>query len=186
MPEFRYRRFVNRERGANRTSRASFDDNEASPDVEEELQRSPGNFESFKRSPSWAVKDRENNGPKAASIAAALETFTERDFADPSKRKLYRALRNAQEASRQNIKSSATDRRFFNPVGHDWPYTVSGTAGRLSGFASPDGRALFKSAVHLIPCVQRAVRRSVLFAKGKGGKGYHTKKRRNSNSGVPC
>lgn len=131
---------------------------------------------------------------KAASIAAALATFTERDFSDPQKRADYRDLRNAQLAhenaklsggGRRKVNPTGVDQRSFNPSGPH-PSTVTGTAARFatrlySGFAPG-----FHMATHVVPCIQRHAQREVMFAKGYAGRGYHTRKRRTYSSGVPC
>lgn len=149
--------------------------------------------------PAWkAFDERQSNVHKAASIAAALSQFKERDFADPEKRSSYRELRAQQEYLRQvnlyaeqartreggqrkvNI-TSGSDMRRFMPDRED-VRTSHGTIARvglagLLGFVNPFG---------VIPCIQRQVRKEVLFALGKSGKGYHTRKRRSYSSEIPC
>lgn len=139
------------------------------------------------------VKGRRLTGPKAASIAAALATFKERDFQDPAKRKLYRALRRAQQVP-EVVAPSGSDKRRFNPSGKDHASTIYGTAARLTGVRHMLGHSLnanswvpsFLMPQHVVPCVERMVRREVMFAKKKAGVGYRTKKRRTWQSGIPC
>jgi len=153
----------------------------------------PQGLKSSKYAISLAVKDRNTDGPKAALTAAALPeikrrlaSFGERDFADASSRNEYRRLRQAQftlEASRQNVVSQT---KVSKPPRIDWPLTKYGTAARYSGFTSVAGRPLFRGRQLLDPCIERYVRKQVLFAIGKGGKGFRTPHRRNSNSWIPC
>lgn len=143
--------------------------------------------------PRWKLDEGpEGKGPKAASIAAALARFSEQDFVNPQARADYRKLRAAQEAIReserssQKVKAAASDMRQYNPTGKDFALNRSGTvarlAARLQGLYFPH----FKHLSTVLPCIERAVRREVLFAKGKGGKGYKKPKRRTWSSGVPC
>lgn len=145
--------------------------------------------------PSKARISRASADLRAAETLVALRdklnTFQESDFADPSSRKAYRSLRNAQlalEASRQNVsvRPDGKARVFSGPVGGDWPLTKYGTAARYSNWTSVGGRPQLRRKSHLLPCIQRAARRSVLFALGKGGKGFRTPHHRNKNSWIPC
>lgn len=129
---------------------------------------------------------RQQFGPKADLMAAALASFSEKDFADPANRIAYRKLR-AQQAGRQQSKPSGADKRQFNPTGYDFASTLYG------GFATIGKRLTLKSALprfhmsySVIPCIERHVRREVMFAKKKAGRGYRTPKRRTWASGVPC
>lgn len=144
----------------------------------------------IKNGPSVAkaiVNEPRRQVHKAALIAAALKGFTERDFADPEKRAAYRALR-AKQGGQQNVKPSGSDRRQFNPTGKEFAATRYGTIARLNPWVQTAAQAAigFARPWSVIPCVQRSVRREVMFATGKAGKGYHTPKRRNWASGVPC
>lgn len=132
---------------------------------------------------------------KAASIAAALATFRERDFSDPVKRSQYRVLRSAQLAheaamqsggGRRKVNPTGLDLRSFNPTGKDHASTVTGTAARFSKRVAAAFLPKFHMASHVIPCIQRHAQREVMFAKGYAGRGYKTRKRRNWSSGVPC
>lgn len=161
--------------------------------ISEAEKRSPTSLKKAQLSPSWAVKDRLTDGPKASLRLAALldiekklNRFQEADFGEASNRLQYRRLRAAQEAIRQNVRPIVNDRRSSLSVGHVWPSTKYGTAARYSGFASVGGQPLFRRKSTLLPCVQRLARRSVMFALGKAGKGYRTKHKRNINSEVPC
>lgn len=152
-----------------------------------------------------SVKAQQTLGPKAASIAAALGKFKERDFVDPDKRKAYRDLRRLQEEVRQadrqltkhkksgggqqNAKPSGADRRQYHPERKDYTgSTIFGTAARLSDRVAAAAGVMpaFFRATAVVPCIQRAMKKEVMFAKGYAGKGYHTRKRRTSSSGIPC
>lgn len=141
---------------------------------------------------SVVVKGRKTYGPEAASIAAAAakgktrtSDFREADFADPQLRAAYRELRRSQGGS-QKVKAPGQDARAFNPTAKAFPSTISGTSARINPWLLVNGAASFARATLVVPCIQRAVRREVMFALGHGGKGYHTRKRRNDNSGIPC
>lgn len=189
MPIYRYyRTFRHLERDIGDIARPYFD----TPTTRRSRSGRYPESETGSYAPQWAVRDRLTDGPKADLRAAALRDveiqlakFTEPDFAVPSNRKKYRALRSAQEELRQKV-NARIDRRFYQPAGHEWPYTKLGTAARYSSFTSLDGRPLFHRKSALIPCIKRYVRRSVMFALGKGGKGFRVKHKRNHDSEVPC
>lgn len=148
---------------------------------------SPG-FKIYEKMPE-ANEDRKRYGPKAASIAAALSQFKESDFADPLKRKQYRALRSAQEVQRK-VSPSGADKRQFNPTGKGFASTIYGTTARLASRLVPlhgmSWKPVFESPTKVVPCVQRVERREVMFAKHHAGRGYHTRKRRSWASAIPC
>lgn len=136
------------------------------------------------------VKERPVAVPKAASIAAALAQFSERDFANPEKRAAYRALRAQQEGLR-NVQAAASDKRRFNPMGeHGFASTIYGTLVGKEVINARGPRLGWVPNVRMptsvVPCIQRAVRREVMFALGLAGRGYHKKKRRTESSGIPC
>lgn len=137
------------------------------------------------------VNEPKSRVQKAASIAAALKGFTERDFADPQKRAAYRELRSKQ-GGQQKVTPSGADKRQFNPTGKDFASTIYGTTARLTGWTNVAAGArsawspMFVTPGQVVPCVQRSVRRQVMFAKRFAGVGYHSKKRRTWASEVPC
>lgn len=131
---------------------------------------------------------------KARSIRAALATFVEKDFANPEARAAYRLLRTAQAAQQeksrswQNVTPSGGDKRRFDPTGKDYASTIHGTIARIGSVARvfTGGAPGFLNAPQVLPCIQRVVRREVMFALGHGGKGYRVRHRKNWQSGVPC
>lgn len=139
------------------------------------------------------VNDQKAFGHKAALIAAALSNFSEKDFGDPRKRAAYRALRLQQEAlrasrskgGRQKANVPGGDKRFYNPTGKSFAARVSGVVASMYT-PSYAWQQVFKNPGSVIPCIQREVRRQVMFAKGHGGRGYRVKHRRTWSSGVPC
>lgn len=139
--------------------------------------------------PDRVVKGSKRQSPKAASIAAALSQFTEKDFSDPAKRKQYRLLRQAQ-SDRKNVPSNTSDKRRFDPTGKDYAKTIAGTSALVSSVVNPlrpsSWTQQFVNPMQTIPCVQRLVRREVMFAKKSAGHGYRTPKRRTWASGIPC
>lgn len=155
-------------------------------EAERENDWSPASEMDYQSLPQ-AVIGRQTGGRKAASRAAAFDEerkpsqYIETDFADPSKRKLYREFRNAQlalEASRQNV-SIRKAKVFSGPIGGEWPLTTSGTAARYSAQTSVAGRPRLQRQSALVPCVERYARRAALFALGKN-RGWHTRKRKRS------
>ena len=138
------------------------------------------------------VNDQKTFGHKAALIAAALSQFKEKDFADPKKRAQYRDLRKQQELLRfagksrggqQKVTPTGGDKRRYDPTGKAYASLTSGNIAKLSlrGWSQ-----VFRFPAVTIPCVQRNVRRQVMFAKGFGGRGYRGKKRRTWSSDIPC
>lgn len=141
--------------------------------------------------------DRITSGQKAASIAAALKQFKERDFSDPLHRQNYSVLRQAQidlqnairrRGGQRKVNQTGFDQRSFNPAGGFDNRTVTGTAARIASrvatafFPMPS----FRHPTLALPCIARHAQREVMFARGYAGKGYKTKKHRTSSSGVPC
>jgi len=139
--------------------------------------------------PQGTVKGRLSRGPYAASIAAQLAGIhNELDWNDTAKVKKYRLLRQSQADSRPS-KPTGGDKRHFDPTGKDHAATFAGTLARTTGVSnllSAGWNPHFLRQAQVIPCVQRMVRKEVMFAKQKAGHGYHTKKRRNFLSGIPC
>lgn len=76
------------------------------------------------------------------------------------------------------------DRRLFNFTG--FPKTTSGNFART--VATPRGRLQFLSATSVIPCIQRTIRRQVMFAKKKAGHGksIRSRKRWSYTSRIGC
>lgn len=140
-----------------------------------------------------AVNDQKAFGHKAALIAAALSQFSEKDLSDPAKRTQYRTLRQQQVmfrelASREGqakVTPTGGDKRRYNPTGKLFAATTSGNIARL---VSPRNTwvRVFKNPGSVIPCIQRSVRREVMFAKKFAGKGYKVRHRRSWSTGVPC
>lgn len=145
---------------------------------------------------SKIVNERSSRVQKAASIAAALNTFQERDFANPEARAAYRNLRAAAAAlqqkngSSQKVPPSGGNKSYYNPAGKDYANTIYGTAARITGWTQVVGKnnwqPRFARPSAVLPCIQRLVRREVMFAQRHAGKGYRVKHRRNWSSGIPC
>lgn len=160
-----------------------------------EAVRSQAQKERVKSLAKQIVNDEAPSRQKAALIAAALKTYSERDFSNPQARADYKKLRAAQAAiynrrSSGKVPPSGGNKSYFNPTGKDYASTVYGTVARLSGWTNVVSEntwvPVFARPSAVLPCIQRVVRREVMFAKQHAGKGYHTKKRRNWSSGVPC
>lgn len=74
----------------------------------------------------------------------------------------------------------ASDRRRYHPAGQNaWPSNVFGAAALLKKTTPP------KFVTSALPCVDRKVRREVMFAKKKAGRSYK-KKRRTWRSNIHC
>lgn len=79
---------------------------------------------------------------------------------------------------------SQDDGRRYSPSGsRRWPSTLSGSPAPL--VIGSRWLPVFASSM-VIPCVERRVRREVLFARKKAGRGYRTRKRRNVWSTIGC
>lgn len=75
----------------------------------------------------------------------------------------------------------ASDRRRFHPAGQNaWPSNVFGAAALLKK-TTPS-----KFETSALPCVDRQIRRQVMFAKKKAGTAYYKKKRRTWRSNIHC
>jgi len=153
-------------------------------EIQERFKRLSPAFEKFDYQTRRVVKDIAER-PKAASIAAALSMFKESDFADPAKRLAYRELR-ASQGGQQKVKPAGSDRRQFNPSGSDFASTIYGGFAQIGKKPRISGLPAFMNSWSVIPCIERIVRREVMFARHKAGKGYHSRKRRTWASGVPC
>lgn len=92
-------------------------------------------------------------------------------------------LRKAQSAMRS--KASAADRRYFNPLRNIFnPRSLFGTEART--YVSSSGRRKFIDRTSSVPCVDRLVRKEVMFAKGHAGRGYRVPHRFNPMSLIGC
>lgn len=145
------------------------------------------------------INDRDSSGQKARLMRAALaerafthpSQFRESDFADPVLRERYRDLRRS-KGGQQKVEPAGSDMRRFNPTGRDYAATTTGNLARLSGWTNiraglaDTWKPVFRSPSMVIPCIQRDIKRQVMFAKGFARKGYHSKKRRSWASEVPC
>lgn len=144
-------------------------------------------------SPSKAVRRTAAADLRSAALLEVkerLNTFTEQDFASPSKTKAYKTLRSAQaalEASLRNVPRSKPGKAkvFTGPVASEWPVNKSGTSARYSAWTSVAGSPQLSRKSRLLPCIERAARRAVLFSLGKN-RGWHSRHRKNRNSWVPC
>lgn len=76
------------------------------------------------------------------------------------------------------VRPSGADRRLFHPERGAHASTIYGTPAMAVA-----GHFLGSLAY---PCVQRTMRRQVMFAAGHAGKGYRTRKRRTWTSSVEC
>lgn len=86
----------------------------------------------------------------------------------------------AQRAKR--LEASAAASRFsFHDFGFH-PSTIFGT----SAFLGKRGGRFFRNPTIVIPCIQRAVRKEVMFAKGHGGKAHRGTHRFNPASLIGC
>lgn len=135
--------------------------------------------------------------PEATLLAERLSSFREEDLADPEVRSAYRSLRRRQEQLRQaKATASGTNRKYYNPADQNFAkgspslYTIYGTAARLNAkltaAGTPNWLPRYVNPHTIKTCIERVVRREVMFARKKAGVGYKTKKHRTPNSGVPC
>lgn len=92
----------------------------------------------------------------------------------------------AERRTQARNKATAVDRRLYNPTKSQSPRTIYGTEAWVKQSADAVTRRLFVNPFLAIPCVQRAVRREVIFAKGHGGKGHKGKRRFSVLSHIGC
>lgn len=92
-------------------------------------------------------------------------------------------LRRSQSAMRQQ--ASAADRRFYNPAGILYnPRNIFGSEART--FVGARGRRKFVNKSSAVPCIDRAIRKEVMFAFGHAGKGHRVPHRFNPMSLIGC
>lgn len=84
----------------------------------------------------------------------------------------------------QVLQAAAADGRFFQFGDSFNPRTVFNTVANLS--VRSVGRRAFRNPALTIPCVQRVVRREVMFAKGKAGIGHKVRHKFNLLSTIGC
>lgn len=93
----------------------------------------------------------------------------------------------AAERRQNSFKPSGGDRRLWTPYLLN-PRSVFGTEAFVKHGTRVRGveRKLFKSPGLALPCVERMVRREVMFARGHGGKGHRVRHRFNPLSLIGC
>lgn len=141
---------------------------------------------------------------------ALLAAFEERHFADPKMRDAYRDLRaiemgrpKARQAlipvespdsskkkareGQENVKPSGANKKYYDPTGKGYAVTTSGTIARAraAGWMKHHMIPGYHLASKVVPCIQMATRREVMFAKKKAGKGYKVRHRFNPLR-IPC
>lgn len=199
----KYRRFyVEPERISPENARLNRINSALQRETEFRSRLSPATLEVLERT-RRVLKDAQVGRPKAETISAALDMFEERHFADPQLRTAYRELRTLQnygplmatrrEASQEASKGGQRKVRGFAPDFRSfWPHTeaafdVTGNPVRFTKFLfGTSWMPMFKHAQSVVPCIERWVRREVMFAKKKAGRGYKVKHRQRWHSGVPC
>lgn len=101
-----------------------------------------------------------------------------------SSRLIGTAQKGQRGSNQGRAKPSGGDRRYFDfgAVGR----TVFGTEAFTRVEKLDSARRVFLTPHLTIPCIQRAVRKEVLFARGHGGKGHRVKHRRSVFSNIGC
>jgi hypothetical protein len=95
--------------------------------------------------------------------------------------------RAAAERRARVFQTSVGDRRFYNPNKNDFiPKTRFGTNAWLKATVDEVARRMFHNPTAALPCIQRTVRREVMFARGHGGRGHKVPHRRNPLSDIWC
>lgn len=99
-----------------------------------------------------------------------------------------RLVQKATQERRRNAlfgQAIAANRSYFHPAGRERnPRTVYGTEARTK--LSRTSRRSFRFPYIAFPCIQRSVRREVMFARGKGGRGYRVPHAFNFLSAIGC
>lgn len=134
-------------------------------------------------------RDKEFNIPRSVLYDEVLDRHK---FDLDIKRSIVPALEPRKIVNREIVRRqrgqehgrpSNTDRRAYHPergyVGSD----VYGKPARVE--MGVRGKPAYVSLA-AFPCVQRSIRREVMFAKRKAGKGYKKRKRRTDNSDTEC
>lgn len=94
-------------------------------------------------------------------------------------------LKRVSQTRRANVyQAVAADRRYFQFGDVFNPRTIFNNIAKSSVDAV--SRRSFFSPLLTVPCIQRAVRREVMFAKGHGGKGHKGTRRYNPLSSIGC
>lgn len=83
-----------------------------------------------------------------------------------------------------SFQAIAADRRFFQFDDSFNPRNIFGNIAKTSLDAV--SRRQFSSPLLTVPCIQRAIRKEVMFAKGHGGKGHKGTRRYNPMSAIGC
>lgn len=99
-------------------------------------------------------------------------------------------LQNAAAERRANsVKKSFVDRRFYDPTRDDRsprPKTVFGTTSWLKVSLGPVARRQHRNPTISLPCIDRLVRREVMFAHRHAGHGHRGKRKFNPLSLIGC
>lgn len=160
-------------------------------ETRERLSRGLKNRQSVRQ---FLNEDLQTKGPKASSttrrpISPLLTALKPEASGAPQPREGWK-----------KAKPSGADRRQYDPTKNEFARTLYGAFAdvglQFRSIAQGVNRASWK--VHagwvprfvnpnaVVPCIQRHVRREIMFAKKKAGRGYRVKHRRNAFSGVPC
>lgn len=141
-------------------------------------------YKSSSKEPEGSVKDY------AASPRSVFDKPSQ--TADRIRPKVFRTpeqLARRQRLSEAAAKSTyaqwkrAEDRRRFHPAGKDaQPSNIFGASAEFNNRAK-NAPKFFAEA---LPCIDRVVRRQVMFALNRAGKGHRKPKRRTWRSLIPC
>lgn len=137
----------------------------------------PGRRSAYDQRSAWSQDGLDDR--RSVSVASARPSDSPK--AAPNVRSRVAAKNQGRLST---AKAVGADRRVFNYSG--FPKTIFGGFARVE--ASPRGRFKFKIPSLVYPCVQRSVRRSVLFAQKKLGKGKALRgpRRRTFTSKIGC
>lgn len=107
---------------------------------------------------------------KRASLVAA---------ADAERRRNLRI----KERNSQRVAAVAASRKYYSPYLLN-PRSTSGT--EAATYVSALSRRVFKNPLTSVPCIQRMVRREVMFARRHAGVGHPGRRRHNPFSAIGC
>lgn len=96
-------------------------------------------------------------------------------------------LKRAASEKRRNAlfgQAIGANRNYFHPSSWRNPRAIYGTEAKVTVNAS--SRKMFRRPEMAFPCVQRLIRKQVMFAFGYAGKGYRTRKRFGPFSEIGC
>lgn len=135
-----------------------------------------------KRVSELAIQQKRNpSSMRSLALKAAISRYFQLH-----QRQLLLMQRAAQRKRASELQKSFVDRRLFSFDVPGDPRTIFNTKAWMHRIGTKSSRRMFKNPTIAIPCIQRAVRREVMFANRKAGVGYRKKHKFNPLSMIGC